>query len=219
MPSVILQKRAAELALYEERTRLARELHDGVAQTLYSISLCASRVLTFLERSEMAPVQDIIHELLQQASAGQTELRALLYDLRSRDQDQVQGGLIGALARLATDLESRTGCHVRLTLSDEPDVALATKATLVRIIREALHNIAKHAGATHVELMLEAGPTEVVLQVADDGRGFDPLGVYPGHFGLQLMREHATAIGGGIEVISVAGRGTQVRVRVPRRRP
>jgi signal transduction histidine kinase len=218
MPSIILEARTAEVAVSEERTRLARELHDTVAQTLYSISLGASRVLTLLERSETAHVQDIVQDLLQQASAGQTELRVLLQHLRSNDQDQVQGGLTGALASLATELGASAKCQVRLALGDEPDIALATKATLVRITREALHNIAKHAQATHVDLMLEVGPTEVMLQVADDGRGFDPCDVYPGHFGLELMREHATAIGGAIEIISASGRGTEVRVRVPRQR-
>src|SRR5579859_127707 len=178
MPSLTLEARTAEVAVTEERTRLARELHDTVAQTLYSISIGASRVLTLLERSETAHVHDIVQDLLQQASAGQTELRVLLQDLRSNDQAQVPGGLTGALASLAT---------------------------LVRITREALHNIAKHARATHVDLMHEVGPTEVILQVADDGRGFDPWDVYPGHFGLELMREHATATGGAIEVVSASG--------------
>jgi signal transduction histidine kinase len=218
MPSIILEARTAEVALSEERTRLARELHDTVAQTLYSISLGASRVLTLLEQSETAHVQDIVQDLLQQASAGQTELRVLLQHLRSNDQDQVQGGLTGPLASLATEPGASARCQVRLVLGDEPDIALATKATLVRITREALHNIAKHARATHVDLMLEVGPTEVMLQVADDGRGFDPWDAYPGHFGLELMREHAMAVGGAIEVISASGRGTQVRVRVPRQR-
>ena len=218
MPSMILEAQTAEVAVTEERTRLARELHDTVAQTLYSISIGASRVLTLLERSETAHVHDIVQDLLQQASAGQTELRVLLQHLRSNDQDEFQGGLTGALATLATELGATAGCQVRLSLGDEPDIALASKATLVRITREALHNIAKHARATHVDLMLEARPTEVMLQVADNGRGFDPWEAHPGHFGLELMREHATAIGGSIEVISARGRGAQVRVRVPRRR-
>ena len=218
MPSIVLEPQTAEVAVSEERTRLARELHDTVAQTLYSISLGASRILTLLERSETAHVQDIVQDLLQQASAGQTELRVLLQDLRSKDQDQVRGGLTGALARLATDLGANTACQVRLALGDEPDIALSTKATLARITREALQNIAKHARATHVDLTLEVRRTEVMLQVADDGRGFDPSDAHPGHFGLELMREHARAIGGSIEVVSASGLGTQVCVRVPRQR-
>jgi signal transduction histidine kinase len=167
----------------------------------------------------MAHLQDIVEDLLHQANAGHTELRALLYNVRSDEQYQLQGRLTGALASLATGLEARAGCQVRLSLADEPAIAPATKATLVRIVREALHNIAKHARATLVDLVLEVGPADVMLLVADGGRGFDPSEAYPGHFGLQLMREYASAIGGAIEVISIPGGGTHVRVRVPRRRP
>jgi signal transduction histidine kinase len=210
-------RRAAEVAVHQERTRVARELHDTVAQTLYSITLGASRVLTLLERSETAALQDIVEDLIHQADAGQTELRMLLHDLRSDDLYQVQAGLTGALANLATDVEARAACQVRLSLADEPELAPAAKATLVRIVREALHNIVKHAQATHVDLVLEVGPAEVILLVADDGRGFDPSEGYPGHFGLQIMREHATTIRGALELVSAPGRGTQVRIRVMKR--
>ena len=140
------------------------------------------------------------------------------HDLRSDQPLPLHGGLTGALASLATGLESRTGSQVRLSLADEPDLANTTKATLIRIAREALRNIAKHARATHVDLVLEVGPTEVMLLVADDGRGFDPSAARPGHFGLQLMREHAMALGGALGLVSAPGRGTQVRIRVVRRR-
>jgi two-component system, NarL family, sensor histidine kinase LiaS len=76
-------QRAAEMAVHDERTRVARELHDTVAQTLYSITLGASRVLTLIERSETAHLQDIVADVLQQATASQTELRMLMHDLRS----------------------------------------------------------------------------------------------------------------------------------------
>jgi signal transduction histidine kinase len=163
-PLVESTRRAAEIAVavHEERHRLARELHDSVAQTLYGITLSASRVLMLLEASG--------------------------------------------------------GCQVRLSLADEPDIAPSTKATLARIAREALHNIAKHAQATYVDLVLEAGPSDVTLLVADDGRGFDPQASHPGHFGLQLMCEQAMAVGAALELVSAPGRGTQVRVRVGRRR-
>ena len=162
-------------------------------------------------------MQSVVEDLLNQANDGQTELRALLHDLRSDELYEVQGGLTGALANLATGLEARGGCQVRLSIGDEPDIAPATKATLLRIAREALHNIAKHARATRVDLVLEVGPAEVMLLVADDGRGFDPSAAHPGHFGLQLMREHAwqSAVPGRRQR---PDRGTQVRIRVVRRR-
>jgi signal transduction histidine kinase len=199
-----------------ERTRVARELHDTVAQTLYSITLGAARVLTLLERSETAQLQDIVGDLLQEANHGQAELRTLLHDLRSDELNHLQGGLTAALAQLATGFEARATCQVRLSLPDEPYLAPATKVTLFRIAREALQNIAKHAHATHVDLVLDVGPNDVTLQVTDNGRGFDPCESRAGHFGLLLMREHATAMGGDLDVVSAPGHGTQVQVRATR---
>jgi signal transduction histidine kinase len=210
--------RAAEVAVYDERLRLARELHDSVAQTLFGITLNGSRVLTLLERNETEQAHAIVSELVRLANASQTELRALVHDLRSDESDELQGGLTGALASQAVQLQARTGCQVRLSLADEPDIAPSTKVTLVRIAREALHNSEKHAQATHVDLVLEVGPSDVTLLVADDGRGFDPSASHPGHFGLQLICEQALAVGAALELVSAPGRGTQVRVRVGRRR-
>jgi signal transduction histidine kinase len=217
-PALAPRHRSAEIAVHNERQRLARELHDSVAQTLYGITLNASRVLTLLERSETERVHSIVNDMLRLANDSQTELRALVQDLRSDESSQLPGGLTGALAIQATGLEATAGCHVRLSLADEPDLAPRTKATLARIAREALHNIAKHAQARHVDLVLEIGPSEVMLLVADDGRGFDPYASHPGHFGLQLMCEQAMAVGAALELVSAPGRGSQVRVRVGRRR-
>src|SRR3977135_72072 len=179
---------APAVAVKQGRGRVASDLHDTVAQTLYGISLSAARVLALLERSETAQVQSVVQELLHLANDGQTELRTLLHDLQSGQPLPLQGGLTGALASLATGLESRTGFQVRLSLAAEPSLANTTKATLIRIAREALHNIAKHARATHVDLVLEVGSEEVMLLVADDGRGFDPSVAPADHFGLQLLR-------------------------------
>jgi len=210
--------RAAEVAVHSERQRVARELHDSVAQTLYGITLNASRVLTLLERNETEQVHTIINEMLRLANDSQKELRALVHDLRSDQSSQLQGGLTGALASQAAALEAQGGCQVRLSLADEPDIAQSTKATLARIAREALNNVAKHAQATQVDVVLEVGPSDVTLLVADDGRGFDPHASHPGHFGLQLMCEQAMAVCAALELVSAAGSGTQVRVRVGRRR-
>src|ERR1700738_211571 len=88
---------AAEVAVREERRRLAHELHDSVAQTLFGITLNASRVLTLLERSEIRQVHTIVSEMLRQATDSQRELRALVHNLRSDESSQLQGGLTGAL--------------------------------------------------------------------------------------------------------------------------
>src|SRR5260370_23637543 len=95
------------VAVQQERGRVASDLHDTVAQTLYGISLSAARVLALLERSETAQVQRVVEELLHLANDGQTELRTPLRDLRSDQPVPLQGGLTGALASLATGLEPR----------------------------------------------------------------------------------------------------------------
>jgi signal transduction histidine kinase len=211
-------RRAATLAVQDERLRIARELHDSVAQSLFGITLNASRVLILLERSETGTVHTIVSEMLRLANDSQTELRAVVHELRSDESCQLEGGLTGSLTSLAMQLQTRTGCQVRLSLADEPDIAPSTKVTLARIAREALHNAEKHAQATYVDLALEVGPSDVTLLVADDGRGFDPDASHPGHFGLQLMCEQAMAVGATLELVSAPGRGTQLRVRVVRPR-
>src|SRR2546426_457306 len=110
------------LAVHEERRRLARELHDSVAQSLYGITLSASRVLTLLERSETAQAHTIINEVLRLANDSQTELRALVQDLRSDELHDLLGGLTGALAGQAAALQAAAGCQVRVSLGDEPDL-------------------------------------------------------------------------------------------------
>ncbi|HEV7578799.1 MAG TPA: sensor histidine kinase [Mycobacterium sp.] len=208
----------AEVAVYNERQRVARELHDSVAQTLYGITLHAARALTLLERSEPEHVHSIVSDMLRLAHHSQTELRAVVHDLRSDDSNQLPHGLIGTLASHAAEFEATAGCQVRLVVAEEPTIAPSAKATLARIAREALRNTAKHAQATHVQLVLEVGPSDVTLSVTDDGRGFDADAAHPGHFGLQLMREQALAVGAALDVVTAPGRGTQVRVRMGRRR-
>ena len=208
----------AEVAVHNERQRLARELHDSVAQTLYGITLNAARALALLERSEPEHVHSIVSDMLRLANDSQTELRALVHDLRSDESDQLlPHGLIGALASHAAEFEAAAGCQVRLVIAEEPDIAPGVKATLARIAREALRNVAKHAQATQVQLVLEVGPSDVTLSVTDDGRGFDPDAAHPGHFGLQLLREQALAVGADLDLVTAPGRGTQLRVRVGRR--
>lgn len=152
-------------------------------------------------------------DVLQLATTGQSELRALIADIRS-DGIAAQG-LTAALGHLAAETRSRAGLDVRTTLADEPDVPAASKEALAVITREALHNIAKHAGAVRVDIVLEVRARDVVLLITDNGRGFDPAVPHPGHFGMQSMRERAAAVGGSLDVVSARGVGTYVRVCVP----
>ena len=199
-------------AALEERQRLARELHDSVSQALYGIALNASAAD---ELFEVAPerARGLLGDVLRLADAGLAEMRALIFELRPESLEHE--GLVGALEKHAAAVRARHGLDVRLAVAGEPELAPRTKEALYRVAQEALHNAAKHARARTLELVLEVRDREVGLVVADDGRGFDPHGEFPGHLGLRSMRERAAAVGGTLEIQSAPGAGTRLSARVP----
>ncbi|HTD76720.1 MAG TPA: DUF4118 domain-containing protein, partial [Chloroflexota bacterium] len=199
-------------AALEERQRLARELHDSVSQALYGILLNAS---TADELFEVDPDQahGLVRDVLGLAEGGLAELRALIFELRPESLERE--GLVGALEKQAAAVRARHGLHVRMEVAGEPDLSQAAKEAVYRVAQEALHNAVKHARAHTLDLHLEMGDGEVGLVVADDGRGFDPGREFPGHLGLQSMRERAAAVGGTLEIQSAPGEGTRLRARFP----
>lgn len=199
--------------MLEERARIARELHDSVSQTLYAITLGATRARTLIGASDTTAVQRILDEVVQLASAGQSELRTLMTELRA---DQLTStGLLPTLESLVADVWTRDGLDIRLSCCEDADLAPAAERALLMIAREALHNVAKHAAAHHVTVELERDRDRLVLLITDDGRGFDTGTSRPGHFGMQSMCERATAVGGSVAVRSAVNCGTQVRVSIP----
>jgi signal transduction histidine kinase len=122
---------------------------------------------------------------------------------------------VAALEKQAAALRARHGIEVHTALCDEPDGPLWVKDALYRIAQEALHNITKHARAENVGLLLEQETEGIMLEVRDDGIGFDPSGSFPGHLGLESMRERAERLGGTLEVESRPGNGTRILVRIP----
>ena len=202
-----------EDAVLQERARIARELHDGVAQTLYAIGLVAARAREHLESRQVGQLELLLDRVLELTDGGQREVRALLDGTWA--QQRTGGDLTRTLVELATVYEASHTGEVRLALGAEPDLAPSTCEALGRIARQVLQNVAKHADARHVDLVLQAGATYVELSIADDGCGFDPALPRPGHFGLRSMRERAEAVGGTLEVVSRVGQGTLIRVRVP----
>lgn len=203
-------------AMLQERARIARDLHDSVSQTLYAIALTASRARCLLEQNENAEVRRFLDAVLQLAEAGQSELRALMTNLRS--DSQTCGGLIAGITDLAADFRTRHCLDIRLSLGHEPILPATTSEALLMISREALRNVVKHAGADRVDIVLQADSDEMVLLITDNGRGCDPAADCPGHFGLQSMHERAAAVGAKLELFSLDGVGTQVRVRIPQAR-
>jgi PAS domain S-box-containing protein len=200
----------AEKAALKERHRLARELHDSVSQALYSIGLGARTVRELLDRDPgfaHRPVDDIV----ELAEAGLTELHALIFELRP--EGLAEGGLVAALEKQIAAMAARYDLDAEAMLGPEPAVAADVKRALYRIAREALQNVARHARARRVVVSLDSGPTDLVLEISDDGMGFDPTALFPGHFGLASMRERISDIGGDLDISSSPGTGTRVRAR------
>jgi signal transduction histidine kinase len=139
-------------------------------------------------------------------------MRALIFELRPESLETE--GLTTALKQQAAALRARHELPVRTTLCEEPDLPLETKEALYRIAQEALHNTVKHARASRAELKLECDARGIALEVSDDGVGFDPGGDFSGHLGLKSMRERAVRLGGTLEVESIPGEGTSIRVRI-----
>ena len=199
-------------AALEERQRLARELHDSVSQALYGIGLGAAAIREWLASDPSKAIKPTEY-VLELAEAGLAEMRALLFELRP--ESLAQEGLVAALEKQAAALRARHELVVAADLGVEPDVPLPVKEVLYRIAQEALHNTVKHAGAGTVGLRLLAGREAIALEVRDDGAGFDPAAAFPGHLGLQSMRERAAQVGGTLELTSTPGAGTRVRVVIP----
>ncbi len=151
--------------------------------------------------------------MLELAEAALIEMRALIFELRPESLETE--GLVTALTKQAEALHARQGILVQLNLGQEPDIPLKVKQDLYRIAQEALHNTVKHARASQVELKLDQTNEVVMLEIRDNGRGFDTTASFPGHLGLHSMRERVTKLGGTFQIESIEGQGTAICIRIP----
>jgi signal transduction histidine kinase len=158
-------------------------------------------------------VADSLEYVLSLAKAGQAEMRALIFELRPESLEKE--GLVAALEKQADALKARHGIDVVTTLCTEPEGSLEVKEAVYRIAQEALHNVVKHARASNVEMKMECTPEQIILEVSDEGVGFEARGDFPGHLGLRSMRERASHLGGALEVDSSPGKGTHICARIP----
>ncbi|MGE5595221.1 MAG: GAF domain-containing protein, partial [Hyphomicrobiales bacterium] len=211
-----LYDQAQNLAVVEERNRLARELHDSVSQALYGINLFARTARTLIER-EPAKAVEPIDLVLTQAEAGLAEMRALIFALRP--ESLATEGIVRAIEKHAASARGRYQVQVDLDLCEEPEVPLPMKEALYRIMQEALHNIGKHANASRISIRLDDSPGGVTLDIQDDGAGFNPDEDFPGHLGLTSMKERAARLGGRLTIESAPGEGTHVSAWMPRPAP
>jgi signal transduction histidine kinase len=206
-------ERAEEAAAAQERAHLARELHDAATQTVFSMNLTAEAARIAL-KDEPQKVPAFIDRLQDLARDALAEMRTLVRELRPGTV--VDEGLVKSLERLVALRKKRDGLSVSLTVRGDEQGGTEVKETVFRTAREALNNVAKHAGVKESRLDLSFGSGEIALLVQDSGRGFDPQGERrPESFGLLAMRERLEALGGALVVRSAPGAGTEIEARVP----
>jgi len=207
-------------ATLAERTRLAQELHDGLEQSLTGIGLQLDAAATLFEqRADGANRPLTMARNLM--SRSQLELRRSIWDLRSRELEEFD--LPNALRVSGREILEGTNVELEFTSTGQPHpLSEILEENLLRIGREALTNIIKHAGATRVTVSLAFKNEGVGLKITDNGRGFEPgtcPGSNEGHFGLSGMSERATRIGGRLQVTSSPGTGTCIELDIPSQQP
>lgn len=203
---ILLVHEQQEIALVQERNRLARDLHDSVNQLLFSVTLTAR---AGVEMTEDPNVKETFKEIQNLTQEALHEMRALIWQLRPRG---LESGLIEAIKVYAEML----GLSVQVAVNGVLQFPSRVEEGLFRMVQEALNNVRRHAGVTQAELFVTVTQTGVLLVVKDEGRGFvvDPTAQLPS-LGLQSIRDRAKALGGTADWVSKIGVGTELLIRLP----
>ncbi|MGA9172981.1 MAG: sensor histidine kinase [Thermoactinomyces sp.] len=206
------QERMKEAVISEERQRLARELHDAVSQQLFAISMMSSAVKETLTEGD-GRIYKQIAMIEKMAGIAQNEMRALLLHLRPVTLEGKR--LKEGLEELLQEFKAKQLAEVHWEVDDLPDLAKGIEDHLFRIVQEGLSNVFRHSQATSVTIRLAVRNRQIYLRIIDNGIGFDMNKPKSSSYGLQLIQERASEIGGIAEVISFPGKGTQIEVKVP----
>jgi signal transduction histidine kinase len=210
-----LYEQSRELSIVAERNRLALDLHDVVAQKLFGLVLTAEAARTLFERDPEA-AREQVAKLRGLAQEALDELRSLVFELRPPDLER--DGLCGALRKHVEVLRRLQGRDIELDVPDELPPEAERDREVLRIAQEALQNALRHAQAEHVAVRLRSDDGRLLLEVSDDGTGFDPdeARLRSRRLGLTSMEERAERLGGRIEIRSSPGSGTTVRLELAR---
>jgi signal transduction histidine kinase len=207
-----LRENAEKMAVWEERKRLARDLHDSVTQSLYSLTLFSRAGREAAEDGDTARLTHSLSELENTTLHALREMRLLLYELRPADLEQ-EGLKRAVMLRLNT-VERRVGLQLDVQLDEIAGLPASHEVQVYHVIVEALNNVVKHAAATHLTLRLTQTDGHVRLWIADDGRGFDASQIDHG-LGLANIRERVARLGGRLAIASEPGRGTELEAVIP----
>ncbi len=206
-----LYEQSRELAAAQERARLARDLHDAVAQKLFGIRAKASAARALVPRDPEQALTEL-KEIAVLGAEAHAELRAVIDGLAPPDLPA--GGLAGSLRSYCVLAGRTQGVTVEFTADELPELCPDRQAAIYRIGQEAVHNALRHSGARRVQVALSARGGRVILEVTDGGIGF-AAGAAPAGLGLASMRERAALAGGQLAIRSEPGNGTRVRLSVP----
>ncbi len=200
-------------AVMQERLRLAREIHDGLAQTLAYLKLNAAQMIQAHNQEKHARLETLLHQHYQALSEIYLETRQVMNNLRFSPQEDMNAWIRQVAANVAEGTDLQIEC---ILPEKAPDLPLEVQAQILRIIQEALNNIRKHAHASRAWISLSSWNRDWVLEIGDNGVGFSPEDVpqFSQH-GLRGMRERAELIGAEFQVISRPYQGTIIRLQVP----
>lgn len=206
-----LYRQAEQLAIVKERERLARELHDSVTQSLYSLTLLSEAGRQLAAAGDFQYTEKYLGRVGEISQQALKEMRLLVYELRPLVLQQE--GLVGALQQRLDAVEKRAGVDAQLVVEGKIHLSMSAEEALYRVAQEALNNALKHAAPTRVTVCVRAKGDQVELEVIDNGKGFDPYSVGDkGGMGLVNIRERVEKLGGTLEILSRPAEGTDVRV-------
>jgi signal transduction histidine kinase len=206
-----LYQQAEQLAVLRERQRLARELHDSVTQSLYSLVLVSEAARRLVAQRDLERAEEALVRLGGLGQQALKEMRLLVYELRPLSMQRE--GLVKVLQQRLEAVEGRAGVEATLTVEGALDLEATIQEELFRIVQEALNNALKHAAASSVSVRICAAAGRVQIEVADNGQGFDPEAVRDkGGIGLKSIGERVEMLGGTLSILSTPGEGTTVRV-------
>ena len=211
------RKRACEeAAVMEERSRLARELHDSVSQSLYSLTLFAETGRQLVEKGDLENLRICFSEIVSSSQVILKEMRLLMFDLRPAALEEE--GLLRALQKRLDSVEQRSGVKSELNVIGEVKLSSGMEEGLYRIAQEALNNSLKYSSAKKVMININFADEKVEMDVSDDGVGFDVDTILErGGIGLTNMQERAAKLGGSLQVSSTPEKGTNIKFNVQRK--